>query len=396
MSQGQQGHDALRAADPRTSQAELYELARSRPELRPQIAQNPNIYPELLQWLGGLGDPAIDAAIARRHQQTQDFTQILSPQGTSTDQPTQAFPTQAMPAQDSGAQEFGTQEFGAQREANYYPDDDDHTGYQDQPAGYRQPHGYQQPHGHAAGAAGYYQQQSPGYPGPAYTGYPAAAPEYVEDEPPRRRRGGAGVLIFLLLLLVVGVIAAVLGLFTIFTGDDAEETDQGIVEEQPSPSPTEGTPEATTEPTDDAASSPTPTPTESPTESPTDDDEPSDDDAARPAPSGALPLDGFSAPSGNIHCAAQGESFSCTILEYEFDAPENCENAVTFTVSDDGAVETACASNVSQQPVSLNYGQAASSGDFACVAESTHFECWSTRTGGGFEVAREYYTLNEQ
>ena len=54
------------AGDPATPLPDLMSIAASRPDLRPLIAQNPSTYPDLLQWLGQLGDPAIDAALARR------------------------------------------------------------------------------------------------------------------------------------------------------------------------------------------------------------------------------------------------------------------------------------------------------------------------------------------
>ena len=54
------------ALDPATPGATLYQLAQDEPELRPYIAANPSTYDGLLEWLGGLGDPAIDAALARR------------------------------------------------------------------------------------------------------------------------------------------------------------------------------------------------------------------------------------------------------------------------------------------------------------------------------------------
>jgi hypothetical protein len=44
----------------------LYELAQHKVELRRYIAANPSTYPDLLAWLGTLGDPAIDAALAAR------------------------------------------------------------------------------------------------------------------------------------------------------------------------------------------------------------------------------------------------------------------------------------------------------------------------------------------
>jgi len=54
------------AGDPATPLPDLMSIAASRPDLRPLIAQNPSTYPDLLQWLGQLGDPAVDAALARR------------------------------------------------------------------------------------------------------------------------------------------------------------------------------------------------------------------------------------------------------------------------------------------------------------------------------------------
>lgn len=54
------------AANPATPLPDLMSIAAARPDLRPLIAANPSTYPGLLQWLGHLGDPAIDAALARR------------------------------------------------------------------------------------------------------------------------------------------------------------------------------------------------------------------------------------------------------------------------------------------------------------------------------------------
>lgn len=54
------------AADPGTSAAALYAIATTIPELRATVAANPSTYPDLLEWLGKLGDPEIDAAIASR------------------------------------------------------------------------------------------------------------------------------------------------------------------------------------------------------------------------------------------------------------------------------------------------------------------------------------------
>ena len=54
------------AADPLTPPAQLATLAHQHAELRPAIAANPAAYEGLLEWLGGLGEPAVDAALAQR------------------------------------------------------------------------------------------------------------------------------------------------------------------------------------------------------------------------------------------------------------------------------------------------------------------------------------------
>lgn len=60
------GYTAEQALDPNTDQMTIAKIAQYAPELRPCLARNPNTYPELLEWLAQLHDPAIDAALATR------------------------------------------------------------------------------------------------------------------------------------------------------------------------------------------------------------------------------------------------------------------------------------------------------------------------------------------
>ena len=64
--------DELRAqlADPALSPAELARIAHEHPELRALVAAHPAAYPDLLTWLGQLGDPAVDAVLAARQGPT--------------------------------------------------------------------------------------------------------------------------------------------------------------------------------------------------------------------------------------------------------------------------------------------------------------------------------------
>jgi hypothetical protein len=57
---------AAQALDPSTPLADLALIVQEAPHLRPHVAANPSTYPALLDWLGALGDPAVDAALRTR------------------------------------------------------------------------------------------------------------------------------------------------------------------------------------------------------------------------------------------------------------------------------------------------------------------------------------------
>ena len=65
-------------ADPTTSPQTLGAIAQMYPALRTQVASHPNVYPGLLDWLSGLGDPAVSAAVASRRSTTANA--VLPPQ----------------------------------------------------------------------------------------------------------------------------------------------------------------------------------------------------------------------------------------------------------------------------------------------------------------------------
>lgn len=61
-----QAFTAQQAADPATPAQTLADIAAQRPDLRAALASNPSTYQALLDWLGELGDPDVDAALAAR------------------------------------------------------------------------------------------------------------------------------------------------------------------------------------------------------------------------------------------------------------------------------------------------------------------------------------------
>ena len=60
------GFTPEQALDPSTPLEVLAQIVQDAPHLRPQVAANPSTYPALLEWLGNLGDPAVDAALRSR------------------------------------------------------------------------------------------------------------------------------------------------------------------------------------------------------------------------------------------------------------------------------------------------------------------------------------------
>ncbi len=352
-----------------------------------------------------------------------------------TEQPTQAMPQ--TPAEQ-------TEEFGAVQQPYYQqpasePELDPQPGFDQQVYG--------------AAAAGYPGQQ-PAYPPPAYPpqgGYYQQHPVYdpEEEQPePEKKRGGAGILIFLLLLLTVGALAA--SYFLLFGNPFADDDEPADDQEQTAPEPAEET-EPTEEATEEATEEETEEPEEEePTEitsipAPTQDEntveipenvegveyshsgtveieegetltvtaEPESDEyiiaegvetswdfeyqepeLERPLPDNSLDITEFSSPTGNINCELTDDEVRCTVLEYEFDAPSDCEDGATFRVDQDGEAEFDCDNPVSSQGQELDYDEITGNSDFGCQADFFYFECWSQQSGSGFEIAREYFELH--
>ena len=51
-----------------TDQMQMAQIAQTSPELHASLASNPNLYPALVDWLAGLDNPAVTAALAARGQ----------------------------------------------------------------------------------------------------------------------------------------------------------------------------------------------------------------------------------------------------------------------------------------------------------------------------------------
>ncbi len=355
-----QAQDELiaRAQDPTTPWAELHELAQNYPGLRPYVARNPNTYPDLLNWLGSLGDAAVDAALASRTSTAIPISPIdpsaasgpstsvmpgaIAPataaQGAPTTQPAQ--PTApvdpAWAAQQAGAQAF-------------------------QPS-YQQP-GYQQGV-YAAGQQPYAQPYDPN----ALSSIPVGEPEPVEDH----RR--SNIMLWLLAVVVLALVGGIV-FWVLAEDDDATKASRaGGQTSQSAPTQDGG---ASGEASDGASSTPSASASATATGK-----------KAFPAPSDANELASFTAPSGNISCTLSDSGASCTIKEHTFSQGSCTSSPYTATIGSGGATGN-CATSFSGGGVTLNYGASAKHGDYACTSSESGISCWSQVTGKGFTMSRD-------
>lgn len=334
MSQAQDDLVAA-ASNPNTDLTKLHELANNYPGLRPYIATNPRTYPALLEWLGTLGDPAVDAALARRYGPAQPLTtapadgatQILAPGQIGVQSP------QSPPQQQSLTE--------TQRQQPVQP-------------------------GYARSAQS--AQQAP----EGVFGVGEAAEEETGPRP----------TLWLWILGAVAVVAvvAVVVWFILSNHGGGDSADDNSAD---SPVATTQSEPSKAAPSKKASPSAAPTPSATPTPKIT-----------APAPANAIELSAFTAPSGNITCTLTEDSVTCTINEHNFTPTDaSCRNSasspVTWTVKKDGSATSSCGGSFSSAGAQLQYGSAAKNDSFACTSSENGVECWSQITGQGFKVSRD-------
>lgn len=429
-------HDdvARMAADPATDWDTLHWIAENHPELRPVVAGNPNTYPELLEALADLDDPAINAVLMRRFWPEDQWPE---PEAEPEDDP-----------EDHGPEPEPEAEGGDEAAASglLLPGDD--LPGSDLPEQEAAP-------GSEDGAAGL-------GAGAAHGG--ATAPEDGTEEDPEhsegedRRRGKVGLLILAVVLPLVAI-GAIVALGMNLLGDRGTPA----AEQAPTSEPTAAEPDETEEPSPEPEPEPEgpdldelrvavqEVPEDTDCEDPGTDAEPfellaeaaveqeewdQDDeqlvqntleelrsacdspyaahvylllggeeapseelgaavqamgidwfDYAFPA-SGAAEMTTFSSPTGNVVCEI-GDSLRCRVLEHSFEAPEGCEDGTTYRIQVDVGPEPDCEDQLSLdgEPQVLRYGQTAQNGFFACASFPAQMSCWNQLTGEGINLS---------
>ncbi|WKR20622.1 variant leucine-rich repeat-containing protein [Actinomyces israelii] len=372
MSQAQDDLVAA-ASNPNTDLTKLHELANNYPGLRPYIATNPRTYPALLEWLGTLGDPAVDAALARRYGPAQPLTtapadgatQILAPGQIGVQSP-QSPPQQQSLTETQRQQPFQP-EYAQQTQTFQQPQ------YQPvQPEYAQQTQTFQQPQ---------YQPVQPEYARSAQSAQQAPEGVFGVGEAAEEETGPRPTLwLWILGAVAIVAVVAVVVWFILSNhggGDSADDNsaDSSVATTQSEPSKAA--------PSKKASPSAAPTPSATPTPKIT-----------APAPANAIELSAFTAPSGNITCTLTEDSVTCTINEHNFTPTDaSCRNSasspVTWTVKKDGSATSSCGGSFSSAGAQLQYGSAAKNDSFACTSSENGVECWSQITGQGFKVSRD-------
>mgnify|MGYP000897235146 CR=1 FL=1 len=369
MSQAQDDLVAA-ASDPNTDLTKLHELANNYPGLRPYIATNPRTYPALLEWLGTLGDPAVDAALARRYGPAQPLTTAPADGSTQILAPGQigAHSPQSSPQRQSLAETQRQQpvpEYAQQTQTIQQ------TQYQ-QPA---RPEYAQQTQ--TVQQTQYQQPVQPEY-APAVQSAPEGVfgvGELAEEE------AGPRPTLWLWILGAVAIVAVVAVVVWFVLSNHGGGDDSAT--EDPAPTAAQSEVPKTDNPSKKPSPSASPTPSPTPTQKIT-----------APAPANAVEMSAFTAPSGNITCTLGDDSVTCTIKEHNFTPTDaSCRNSasspVTWTVKKDGSATSSCGGSFSSSGAQLQYGSAAKNNSFACTSSEDGIECWSQVTGQGFKMSRD-------
>lgn len=321
-----------RAQDPATPLATLQQLAQEYPGLRPAIAANPSTYPALLEWLGDLGDPAIDAALAARSAgtgavsaasaagaETTELPPSLPP--TTSPQPTGPVPAVGPTSAPSNAWQTGD---------------------------------------NGVFGVGVVEPVTPG------AGRPA----------PQRNR----TFMWVAVAVAVGIVALLLGWFLGAMGTRDAETSV-----EPAPATT-GAPGPATAEAPATQAQPTPTPTPSPTVALV---APAPAGAMEmssfTAPSGNITC---TLTDTSVNCTINSYEFdtggtpSCSGTDVPF----------TASVGDTDHPVGACGTSFAPSGATLEYGSSAKNDTFACTSSEDGVSCWSQVSGQGFLIRRDGVT----
>ena len=358
---------AAAAQDPSTDAEALRQLAYRYPELRPVVAAHPHAYRGLLDWLHQFNDPQVNAALEAR----DDYDGYIDSNGylVMHGDVSGAVAGSSIRTSESGMYVLG--QGGVNSYSQVVAQVQRHSimgskGTQDPEATAVYP---------SASSGSSYPSASgtPARPQPTPQAYRGAGASYQvqptasQQVAPKEEKERRGFPMMGLVLGILGLIAVILLGFVIYVfkrGYEGPATNSNTTPSTSSSAPAQATP------------SPSAT-TEEPVK--------------YPAPAGAITVDSFSSPSGNITCSFTADGVSCGIKESDWaeDGYASCSGSQVGVLSatKDKAGQS-CESAVPGGGNALAYGAAATKGDYACHSTQDGISCWNTKTGQSFALAR--------
>lgn len=147
----------------------------------------------------------------------------------------------------------------------------------------------------------------------------------------------------------------------------------------------------------DAAPAVSAQPTASPTPTPSRDE----DDWARPVDFNASQQGLVSSPDGKVICHLQDLQAGCSMAERSFAAAglQDCAQSVFSLAVDPAGANLACGQDFRPAEGTYVYvlqpGEQVYWGEFACTYLDESVSCWNQRTGVGFELSEQKYSLGE-
>ena len=358
---------AAAAQDPSTDAEALRQLAYRYPELRPVVAAHPHAYRGLLDWLHQFNDPQVNAALEAR----DDYDGYIDSNGylVMHGDVSGAVAGSSIRTSESGMYVLG--QGGVNSYSQVVAQVQRHSimgskGTQDPEATAVYP---------SASSGSSYPSASgtPARPQPTPQAYRGAGASYQvqptasQQVAPKEEKERRGFPMMGLVLGILGLIAVILLGFVIYVfkrGYEGPATNSNTTPSTSSSAPAQATP------------SPSAT-TEEPVK--------------YPAPAGAITVDAFSSPSGNITCSFTADGVSCGIKESDWadDGYASCSGSQVgvLSASKDSAGQS-CESAVPGGGNALAYGAAATKGDYACHSTQDGISCWNTKTGQSFALAR--------
>lgn len=342
------------AADPNTDPAQLQQLAAAHRELLPIIAKNPAAYQDLLDWMGALGDPEVDAALASSRGSDSG---VLDDATVIRKEPDLDDKTITSPVSDDNKSEDATQ--------------DDPTWLAPPAEPTVRKSAFPAATSVPASAPPLIPPPTVTPPTPPATADPLAA--FPNAQPPAQKSNrGLWITFIVLAILAVIAVAAAIWVF-VGAGDDEDEDSDAAQSSEPVPTAT-----VTVTPSETVTPDATPTPTQK--------------EIRFPAPSGSVAATWFASPSGNIACQMSNSQTVCTIFQndYAYSGYQSCGGSTTFVIKDNVAnVDCSAAPVSSSSAPPLLYNTSSSIGDYACLSTSNGMNCWNTVTGASLAFARQ-------